>query len=146
MPSSCHRPRRVPSPRAVLLSLLTLTTAPFAEAQSAPAPSATASSSATASVRETDTIVLSPFTVSGDQDNGYQAANTLAGSRLNTKLSETPASVSVFTDEFLKDLGATGLAQVLEFFGGQPFASSRSIRQTAFSPRGNTQTRVYMRR
>ena len=60
-------------------------------------------------------VVLSPFTVSGEQDNGYQAANTLAGSRLNTKLSETPASVSVFTEEFLRDLGATGLAQVLEY-------------------------------
>ncbi len=60
-------------------------------------------------------VVLSPFTVSSDRDSGYQAGNTLAGSRLNTKLSETPASVSVFTEEFLKDLGATGLAQVLEY-------------------------------
>ena len=60
-------------------------------------------------------MVLSPFSVSGDQDKGYQAGNTLAGSRLNTKLSETAASVSVFTEEFLKDLGATNLAQVLEY-------------------------------
>ncbi|MEO6244709.1 MAG: TonB-dependent receptor plug domain-containing protein [Opitutaceae bacterium] len=60
-------------------------------------------------------VVLSPFSVTADTDSGYQAANTLAGSRLNTKLSETPASVSVFTEEFLKDLGATGLAQVLEY-------------------------------
>ncbi len=60
-------------------------------------------------------ILLGPFTISADQDQGYQAGNTLAGSRLNTKLSETPASVSVFTEEFLQDLGATGLAQVLEY-------------------------------
>jgi iron complex outermembrane receptor protein len=60
-------------------------------------------------------IVLSPFTVSSSADLGYQAGNTLAGSRMNTKLSETPASVSVFTEEFLKDLGATNLADVLEY-------------------------------
>ncbi len=60
-------------------------------------------------------IVLSPFSVSTTADVGYQAGNTLAGSRLNTKLSETPASVSVFTEEFLKDLGATNLADILEY-------------------------------
>jgi outer membrane receptor protein involved in Fe transport len=64
---------------------------------------------------ESEPIVLSPFNVTSSTDVGYQAGNTLAGSRLNTKLSETPASVSVFTEEFLKDLGATGLAQVLEY-------------------------------
>lgn len=61
------------------------------------------------------TLVLDPFTVTSDSDVGYQAGNTLAGSRLNTKLSETPASITVFTEEFLKDLGATGLEQVLEY-------------------------------
>ena len=64
---------------------------------------------------DADTVVLSPFTVTSTADVGYQAGNTLAGSRMNTKLSETPASVSVFTEEFLKDLGATNLADVLEY-------------------------------
>ncbi|MBI5689775.1 MAG: TonB-dependent receptor plug domain-containing protein [Verrucomicrobia bacterium] len=64
---------------------------------------------------KSDTVILSPFTVTSDTDRGYQAGNTLAGSRMNTKLSETPASVSVFTAEFLKDLGATDLADVLEY-------------------------------
>jgi iron complex outermembrane receptor protein len=64
---------------------------------------------------ESDLVVLSPFTVTSGSDQGYQAGNTLAGSRMNTKLSETPASVSVFTEEFLKDLGATNLADVLEY-------------------------------
>lgn len=117
MSSSClHSLRRpiLPAPRGLLLGLLGLGVAAVASAQTAPKPSVSATSPAS-SAGETDAVVLSPFTVSGDQDNGYQAANTLAGSRLNTKLSETPASVSVFTEEFLKDLGATGLAQVLEY-------------------------------
>lgn len=65
--------------------------------------------------KEESIIELSPFTVTANDDSGYQAGNTLAGSRLNTKLSETPASVSVFTEEFLRDLGATNLGQVLEY-------------------------------
>lgn len=95
----------------VLLALLGLG-AGTAQAQTAPTSSSASPPTATGEVAP---VVLSPFSVSGDQDKGYQAANTLAGSRLNTKLSETPASVSVFTEEFLKDLGATGLAQVLEY-------------------------------
>ena len=83
----------------------------LARAQSVTTPPAAAS----VAKDETGPVVLSPFSVTADTDIGYQAGNTLAGSRLNTKLSETPASVSVFTEEFLKDLGATGLAQVLEY-------------------------------
>lgn len=97
------------SRRPTFLGLFALAVSAYA--QIAPTPSLTTGPTA----KETDAVVLSPFTVSAEQDNGYQAANTLAGSRLNTKLSETPASVSVFTEEFLKDLGATGLAQVLEY-------------------------------
>ena len=82
--------------------------APFATAQSVPP--------APPSLKpDSDPIVLSPFTVTSSADAGYQAGNTLAGSRMNTKLSETPASVSVFTEEFLRDLGATNLADVLEY-------------------------------
>ncbi len=99
-----------PSRRPFYLAAAFALTAFSLSAQTVPAPSASGSVA-----KDTDAIVLSPFTVSGDQDNGYQAGSTLAGSRLNTKLSETPASVSVFTAEFLKDLGATSLADVLEY-------------------------------
>jgi outer membrane receptor protein involved in Fe transport len=71
--------------------------------------------SAPASPKEESVVELSPFVVTSADDVGYQAGNTLAGSRINTRLSETPASVSVFTEEFLKDLGATNLADVLEY-------------------------------
>lgn len=97
--------------RAATLGLvggILVAASPSLPAQSAPAPSKPPSASE-------DPIVLSPFSVTSSTDVGYQAGNTLAGSRLNTKLSETPASVSVFTEEFLKDLGATGLGQVLEY-------------------------------
>ncbi len=50
-------------------------------------------------------VELSPFTVNSAADKGYRAENTLAGSRLNTSLRDTPASISVFTREFLDDIG-----------------------------------------
>ena len=56
-------------------------------AQSAPSP---------AVVRDDQVVELNPFVVQNDKDSGYLAANTLAGSRLNTSLKDTPASISVF--------------------------------------------------
>lgn len=88
-------------------------------AVSAPAVAQTAPSAPTpppASAATTDeTIVLSPFTVETGRDLGYQAENTLAGSRLNAKLRDTPGSVSVFTKEFIDDLGITDLKGLVEY-------------------------------
>lgn len=60
-------------------------------------------------------IALSPFEVRTDKDSGYVATTTLAGSRLNTALRDTPASISVFTREFLDDIGAVDVAQALDY-------------------------------
>jgi hypothetical protein len=35
-------------------------------------------------------VELSPFTVTSGDDQGYRAQNTLAGSRLNSALKDTP--------------------------------------------------------
>ncbi|MBI4625090.1 MAG: TonB-dependent receptor plug domain-containing protein [Verrucomicrobia bacterium] len=60
-------------------------------------------------------VELSPFMVNTSKDVGYLAENTLAGSRLNARLRDTAGSVSVFTREFLDDLGITDLARLLEY-------------------------------
>lgn len=62
-----------------------------------------------------ETLVLSPFTVNTKKDVGYLAGNTLAGSRLNTKLKDTGAAISVFTPEFIKDIGATSMKDLILF-------------------------------
>ncbi len=65
---------------------------------------------------ESDSVVeLSPFEISTDQDSGYVATNTLAGSRLNTSLLDTPASISVMTKEFLDDIAAISVTQALDY-------------------------------
>ena len=60
-------------------------------------------------------IELSPFEVRAENDVGYQAGNTTSGSRLNSRLKDTPASVSAFTPEFLSDIAATNLQEMLGY-------------------------------
>ncbi len=61
------------------------------------------------------TVVLSPFEVRTDQDVGYVATSTLAGSRLNTPLEKTPVAISVLTSELISDIGATNIEQAMEY-------------------------------
>lgn len=78
----------------------------------------TAQSSATSSARAVDDdkeIELSPFQVTTDRDTGYVATNTLAGSRLNTSLRDTPASISVMTKDFLDDIGALSVTNAMNY-------------------------------
>lgn len=58
---------------------------------------------------------LSPFEVNTDRDVGYTASNSLAGGRLNTDLRDTAAAISVFTKEFLDDIGVTTVNEAIEY-------------------------------
>src|SRR4051812_6533484 len=86
---------------AALVALLTF--ACFAAAAPAPA------------VNKEEPIELSPFVVSTQADTGYAATNTLDGSRLNTALRDTPGAISVFTKDFLDDIGATNMEEILRY-------------------------------
>ncbi len=95
-----------------LLALVLLHAAASAHAQSAPA----AAPSPAATARPGDGVVeLSPFNVFADQDTGYRAQNTLAGSRLNSSLKDTPGVLDVLTKDFLDDIGATTLQEALAY-------------------------------
>ncbi len=84
-----------------------------ASAPAAPATPATATKVATSS--DSAPVVLNPFTISSERDVGYAAGDSLAASRFNTRLMDSASTISVFTEEFLKDLGASTLAEVLEY-------------------------------
>lgn len=60
-------------------------------------------------------IALSPFEVVDDKDVGYLAQNTLGGTRLNTSLKDTAASISVMTAEFLSDIAATTVLEAMKY-------------------------------
>jgi hypothetical protein len=59
-----------------------------------------------------DTLVLSPFEVHSSQDVGYVATSSLAGGRTEMSLKQTAAAISVFTREFLDDIGGESLTSV----------------------------------
>lgn len=62
-----------------------------------------------------DTVWLSPFVVTTEHDSGYAATSTLAGTRLNTAIANTPVPLSVMTREFLNDIGAIDANRAIEY-------------------------------
>jgi outer membrane receptor protein involved in Fe transport len=72
----------------------------------------TASSS---EINDENVITLSPFEVTGDNDVGYQATSTLAGTRLRTDLRDVGSSISIVNEEFLRDTGSQNIEDVLIF-------------------------------
>ncbi len=91
-------------------------------AQTAPAPAnpatpTAADASATATPTE-QTVVLSPFSVTTDKDQGYRATNSISGTRLNTAIKDLPMPIEVITEEFLRDTGANDLRESLRYSSG----------------------------
>ncbi len=79
-------------------------------AQVAPPPPETAPEAA-----KEETLLLSPFEVRTDRDVGYTATSTLAGSRMNSDLRDTPSAISVMTREYLDDIAALSVNDTVEF-------------------------------
>lgn len=67
---------------------------------------------------------LSPFVVSADEDSGYMATSTLAGSRLRSSLQDVSASISVITEEFMDDTGSTDAKSLLVYTVGTEIGGS----------------------
>lgn len=102
---------------ALPLALATLTLAfpaPTLLAQAAPtsppAPS-TPPAGATPSTQG-DVVQLSPFTVDTSKDRGYLSDNTLAGSRLNTRVTDLASSITVITKQQLVDTASIDINDV----------------------------------
>jgi len=100
-----------------------------------------------------EVVVLSPFEVTAESSTGYSATQTLAGSRINTRLEDVGSAISVVTAEFMKDIGATDNKSLLayttntEVGGLQGNFANAGAGQTQdesgkfTSPNGNTRVR-----
>ena len=64
---------------------------------------------------DSDVYDLPPFTVTGDDDGGYMATATLAGTRLKSQLRDLGSSISIVNLEFLTDTNSNDLQDVLLF-------------------------------
>jgi outer membrane receptor protein involved in Fe transport len=91
-----------------LLALLTASSGLAQEAKPAAAQPAPASG-------DEDIVVLSPFIVDASKDQGYYAENTLAGSRLNTKISDLAPSISVITKQLLEDTASVDVNDIFRY-------------------------------
>ena len=60
----------------------------------------------------TDIVQLSPFEVSDAEDKGYLATSALSGTRLNSKIEDIAASLSVITKQQLQDTAAVDINDV----------------------------------
>ncbi|MDQ5978355.1 MAG: hypothetical protein QG602_1329 [Verrucomicrobiota bacterium] len=64
---------------------------------------------------EENILVLSPFEVSASSDVGYQATESLAGTRIRTNLKDVGSAISVATEEFMRDIGAVNSETLLQY-------------------------------
>src|SRR5688500_1340227 len=79
---------------------------------------ATAPATAASEPPEEEVVVLSPLEVRTDAAEGYHAADTLAGNRLNTELRDIGNAVTVITAKFLQDVRAVNNETLLQYTVG----------------------------
>ncbi len=124
--------------------------APPATEEAAPTENATAAA-------DSDTVVLSPFTVTTNKDKGYRATNSISGSRLDTAIKDLPMPIEVITEEFIKDVGARDLRESLTYSAGivlrsqndagqgNTFVNAGGVHNTEGATAAKTQTTVKLR-
>src|SRR5688572_7692691 len=98
--------------RVLRLAALVLMAVSAAHLLAQQAPDGPASASAETSEK---TVVLSPFQVAAESDEGYAARETLAGSRLKMDLKDVASQISVMTEEFLQDIATVSLEDAFRY-------------------------------
>ncbi|MBL9185935.1 MAG: TonB-dependent receptor plug domain-containing protein [Opitutaceae bacterium] len=97
----------------LLSSTAALILAAWASAQVAPP--ATGSPAAKKSAEAL--VTLNPFEVKAESDNSYGALNSNSLTQFNTALHKTPVSADIFTSEFMRDIAATSVEEMLNGYG-----------------------------
>jgi outer membrane receptor protein involved in Fe transport len=72
----------------------------------------------TAPAPDENTVVIEKFNVSAAPAHGYNASETMAGSRVNTKIIDLPYSTVNLTDQYFKDFGTNILDENMTQIGG----------------------------
>lgn len=65
-----------------------------------------------------EAMVLSPFEVSTKRDQGYYGANTMGGTRLNAKLEDLAASITVITKDQMQDFALLDINDIFSYEAG----------------------------
>ncbi len=105
--------------------LLVVATAMVNTVSAQTAPQTATPATAAAPSADGETVRMSPFEVSSSRDVGYQATETLAGTRIRTNLADVGSAISVVTAEFMKDIGATDSSTLLQYTTNAEVAGTR---------------------
>ena len=134
---------RPPGPAAWLLATATLLACPAPPASAQPAAPGASPEGADAAPSGTggEAAVLPPVVVTGLRAAaiGYQAQRTTTATKTDTPLRDVPQSVSVTTQQAIRDLSMQNLQDVLRYTPGAGFAQGEGNRDTPVL-RGNSTT------
>lgn len=96
-----------------------------------------AAAPASNSTPEEAPIVLSEFTVSTSQDQGYRAGNSVSATRVDTPIKNLPFAINAFTEQFITDTGARDLQDIVKYAPGVTGAGREFVSgNTRFNIRG----------
>lgn len=102
-----------------------------ASARAQPAPS-----SATSATNQ-EVIQLSAFQVTTSADKGYRAGNSVSATRIDVPIKDLPFSVNAFTEQFITDIGARDLYDIVRYAPGVTSAGREfNAGNTRFNIRG----------
>ena len=79
-----------------------------------------------------DVVKLSEFQVSTSADKGYRAANSVSATRIDTPIKDLPFAISAYTQQFITDIGARDLFDVVQYApsvtsAGKEFNAGNSV-------------------
>jgi iron complex outermembrane receptor protein len=96
---------------------LLVTTAHFAQT----APAAT-----TATKPVDETVQLTAFMVTAEDDQGYYSPQSVSGTRTKTELLNLPMNLNVLTEQFIKDIAASDLVDIVTYTAGLTSSTATS--------------------
>src|SRR4051812_33732351 len=79
-----------------------------------------------------DVVKLSEFQVTTSADKGYRAGNSVSATRIDTPIKDLPFAISAFTQQFITDIGARDLFDVVQYApsvtsSGREFNGSNAV-------------------
>ena len=79
-----------------------------------------------------EVVRLSEFQVSTTADKGYRAGNSVSATRIDTPIKDLPFAISAFTPQFISDIGARDLFDVVQYApsvtsAGREFNAGNSV-------------------
>ncbi|MEO6996198.1 MAG: TonB-dependent receptor plug domain-containing protein [Lacunisphaera sp.] len=137
---------------SLLLAVALAAAGPLARGQTVDPKTTASTDTKVKDSKSDDTVVLSPFTVtSSDDEHGYTATDSLAGTRLRTDLRDIGAAISVVTKDFLNDTGITNAGTLLTYatnteVGGvhgnySGFGTGTGVYENRINPQSTTRIR-----